>query len=43
MNLTGRHYLKERSIIKLIEFGGTEIEDPNKWLERFNRIAKTNQ
>jgi len=43
MNLIGRHYLKERSIIKLIEFGGTEIEDPNKWLERFNRIAKTNQ
>ncbi|SRR6266540_72642 len=43
MNLTDEHYLKEGSFIKSTEFGETETEDLNKWLERFNRIAETNQ
>ena len=43
MNLTGRHYLREGSFIKLTEFGRTETKDLNEWLERFNRIAEANQ
>jgi len=42
MNLTEGHYLREGSFIKLTEFGGTETEDPNEWLERFNKIVKAN-
>ena len=43
MNLTKGYYSRERSFIKLTEFEGIETEDLNKWLERFNRIAKANQ
>jgi len=43
MNLIGGHYPREGSFIKLTEFGGTETENPNEWLERFNKIAKANQ
>jgi len=43
MNLTKGYYLKKESFIKLIEFKGTETKDLNKWLEKFNRIAETNQ
>jgi len=42
MNLTGGYYLRKGSFIKLTKFGETEIEDPNEWLERFNRIAEVN-
>ncbi len=43
MNLTEGYFSKKESFIKLIKFEETEIEDSNKWLERFNRIAETNQ
>jgi len=42
MNIGGEYIPREDSFIKLVEFGGTEIEDPNEWLERFNRIAEAN-
>jgi len=36
MNI-GRGYVpREGSFVKLAEFGGTETEDLNEWLERFN-------
>ena len=43
MNLTGGYYPREGSFIKPTEFGGTETEDPNEWLEKFNRIVEANQ
>ncbi len=43
MNLTGAHYPREGSFIKLTEFGKTETENPNEQLKRFNRIVKANQ
>ena len=43
MNLTGGHYPREGSFIKLTEFEGTKTKDLNEWLERFNRIAEANQ
>ncbi len=42
MNIRGEYASKEGSFVKPGEFGGTEIEDPNEWLERFNRIAEAN-
>ncbi len=42
MNLMGGHYPKKGNFIKPTEFERTEIEDPNEWLERFNRIAEAN-
>src|SRR6266498_80881 len=40
----GINYIKRKSNhVKLIEFGGTEAENPNEWLERYNRIAETNK
>ncbi len=36
INLTGGHYLRKESFIKPTEFGETETEDLNEWLERFN-------
>ena len=30
-------------MLKPTEFSGREIEDPNNWLERFNRIANANK
>ena len=42
MNLTGGYYPREGSFIKPTEFGGTETEDPNEWLEKFNRIVEAN-
>src|SRR6266542_3434796 len=42
MNI-GRGYAPRKgSFVKPGEFGGTETEDPNEWLERFNRIAEAN-
>ena len=32
-NLEVNHVERESNHIKLIEFGGTEAEDPNEWLE----------
>ncbi len=34
---------RESNHVKLIEFEGTEAEDPNEWLEWYNRIAKANK
>jgi len=42
MNLTREYYPRKGSFIKPTEFGGTEIEDPNEWLERFSRITEAN-
>ncbi len=42
MNIRGGYASREGSFVKPGEFGGTETEDPNEWLERFNRIVKAN-
>ena len=34
---------RELSLIRPTEFAGTESEDPNDWLERYNRIADANK
>jgi hypothetical protein len=34
---------REYTLVKPTEFGVTEAEDPNEWIERFNRIAETNK
>ena len=40
----GTNYVKrESNHVKLTEFGGTEAEDPNEWLECYNRITETNK
>jgi len=38
-NLGMNHVERESNHIKPTEFGGTEAEDPNEWLEWYNRIA----
>src|ERR1044071_8289827 len=40
---TGNIPERELSFIRPTEFAGTESEDPNDWLERYNRIADTNK
>ncbi len=42
-NLGINHVKKESNHIKLTEFGEIEAEDPNKWLECYNRIAEVNK
>src|SRR6266542_2651024 len=42
-NLGVNHVDRESNHVKLTEFGGTEAEDPNEWLERYNRIAEANK
>ena len=42
MNIGGGYASREGSFVKPEEFGRTETEDPNEWLERFNRIAEAN-
>ncbi len=42
MNIGGGYAPREGSFVKPGEFGGTETEDLNEWLERFNRIAEAN-
>src|SRR6266542_621599 len=42
MNIGGGYASRKGSFVKPGEFGGTETEDPNEWLERFNRIAEAN-
>src|SRR6266498_293358 len=42
MNIGGEYVPREGNFVKLGEFGGTETEDLNEWLERFNRIAEAN-
>jgi len=40
----GINYVKrESNYVKFMEFGRTEAEDPNEWLEYYNRIAKANK
>ena len=40
----GINYVKrESNHVKPTEFGGTEAEDPNEWLEHYNRIAEANK
>src|SRR6266540_4340724 len=36
MNIRGGYAPREGSFVKSAEFGETETEDPNEWLERFN-------
>ena len=43
INLTGGHYSREGNFIKPTKFEGTKTENPNEWLERFNRITEANQ
>ena len=42
-NLEINHVKKESNHVKLTEFGRTEAEDSNEWLEYYNRIAKANK
>jgi len=42
MNIGGEYASRKSSFVKPAEFGGTETEDLNEWLERFNQIAKAN-
>ncbi len=42
-NLGANHVERESNHVKLTEFGGTEAEDPNEWLEYYNRIAEANK
>ncbi len=42
-NLEVNHVERESNYVKLTEFGGTEAEDPNEWLECYNRIAEANK
>jgi len=42
MNIRGEYIPREGSFVKLAKFRGTETENPNEWLERFNWIAETN-
>ena len=42
-NLRINHVERESNHVKLTEFRETEAEDPNKWLERYNRIAEVNK
>ncbi len=42
-NLRINYVKRELNHVKPIEFRGIEVEDPNKWLERYNRIAEANK
>src|SRR6266540_3742339 len=42
-NLGVNHVDRESNHVKPTEFGGIEAEDPNEWLERYNRIAEANK
>ncbi len=42
-NLGVNHVERESNHVKLTEFRGTEVEDPNEWLEYYNRIAEANK
>ena len=42
-NLGINHVERKSNHVKLTEFRGTEAEDPNEWLERYNRIAEANK
>ena len=42
-NLEINHTERESNYVKLTEFEGIEVEDPNKWLEHYNRIAEANK
>ncbi len=42
-NLGINHVERESNHVKLTEFGETEAEDPNEWLECYNRIAEANK
>ena len=42
-NLGMNHVERESNHVKLTKFRGTEAEDPNEWLECYNRIAEANK
>ncbi len=42
-NLGINHIERESNHIKLTEFRRTEAEDPNEWLEWYNRIVEANK
>ena len=43
VNLGINHVERESNHVKLTEFRGTEVENPNEWLEHYNRIAEANK
>ena len=43
VNLKINHVKRESNHVKLTEFRGTKAEDPNKWLEYYNRITEANK
>src|SRR6266498_2918207 len=43
VNLGINHVERESNHVKPTEFRGTEAEDPNEWLECYNRIAEANK
>ncbi len=42
-NLGVNYAERESNYVKLTEFERTEAEDPNEWLEQYNRIAEANK
>src|SRR6266540_3164655 len=42
-NLEINHVERESNHVKPTEFGGTEAEDSNEWLEYYNRIVEANK
>jgi len=42
-NLGINYVDRELNHVKPTEFGGTEAENPNEWLERYNQIAEANK
>jgi|SRR6266542_6749371 len=42
-NFEINHIKKESNHVKLTEFERIEVEDSNKWLERYNRIVEANK
>ncbi len=43
VNLGINYVERESNHVKPMEFEGTEAEDPNEWLECYNRIAEANK
>src|SRR6266540_618668 len=43
VNLRINHVERESNHVKPTKFGGIEVEDPNEWLECYNRIAEANK
>ncbi len=42
-NLRINHIERESNYVKFTKFKEIKVEDPNKWLEQYNKIIKTNK